>query len=306
MPNKVYESNSITSSKGTLHYPEATTPTAIPNHWSMYAKADNNLYFQDGAGVEHEIGGAIGITRAYSHTTGASGTHYVAGFYEAPAADADLTNASLTQTLGSANNSYAAHVFVVASAVGTTDGSDLVLTVTGVSITDTGVRNGSDSEVIVATCTAASTNEYFESSKKWLGQVTFTLSSSGGATFAFTFNYGLAKYEDFVNSDVTISAFEVVGEGGANDSGYNVTLCHHKATGWTYSADAFSPGSDVIADMNTDHDTEVNLVNGKQFAYKRTGLSTAIVGSGSEGIIVRITTGSANSVDHSDIHITFI
>ena len=289
-----------------LYIPEITTPTAIVNFGSIYPKVDNNLYFQDGAGVEHQIGGAIGRTKGYNHTSRGTGTHYVGGFYDAPAADANLTNASTTQTDGSVNGAYGAHTFIVAALAGVTDGSDLVLTVTGTSITEAGVRNAADSEIIVADCTAASTNEYFETAKKWIGQVTLTLSSTSGTTFNFDFNYGLAKYEDFLDSDVVITAFEIEGEAGANDSGYNVSLLHHSSTGWTYHASAFSPGGTVICDMNTDYNTEVNLVSGEDFAYKRTNLNTAIVGSSTEGVIVKITTGSANSVDHSDIHITYI
>ena len=38
-----------------LHIPEITTPTAIADWGAIYAKADNALYFQDGAGVEHTV-----------------------------------------------------------------------------------------------------------------------------------------------------------------------------------------------------------------------------------------------------------
>ncbi len=34
---------------------ETTTPTAVTGHAKIYTKADNRIYFQDGAGVEHEI-----------------------------------------------------------------------------------------------------------------------------------------------------------------------------------------------------------------------------------------------------------
>jgi hypothetical protein len=34
---------------------EVSTPTAVPNIGQVYTKSDNKLYFQDGAGVEHEI-----------------------------------------------------------------------------------------------------------------------------------------------------------------------------------------------------------------------------------------------------------
>ena len=38
-----------------MHLPETTTPTAVANYGAIYPKADNNLYFQDGAGTEHEL-----------------------------------------------------------------------------------------------------------------------------------------------------------------------------------------------------------------------------------------------------------
>lgn len=38
-----------------LELDEITTPTAVADHGKVYTKNDNKLYFQDGAGVEHEI-----------------------------------------------------------------------------------------------------------------------------------------------------------------------------------------------------------------------------------------------------------
>lgn len=35
--------------------PEITTPTAVADVGKIYTKSDNKLYFQDGAGVEHEV-----------------------------------------------------------------------------------------------------------------------------------------------------------------------------------------------------------------------------------------------------------
>ena len=40
---------------GGLALKETTTPTALADHGKIYTKADNKLYFQDGAGTEHEI-----------------------------------------------------------------------------------------------------------------------------------------------------------------------------------------------------------------------------------------------------------
>ena len=41
---------------GEMCIKEITTPTAKPDYGKIYTKADNKLYFQDGAGNEHEVG----------------------------------------------------------------------------------------------------------------------------------------------------------------------------------------------------------------------------------------------------------
>jgi len=244
--------------------------------------------------------------KTFSHSTGGTGNHWLAGQYTAPVADSNLTQASLTQTLGTADIGYGSHVFIVAAGVGSTDGSDLVITVTGTSVTDAGVRSAADSEVIVADATAAATNEYFESAKKWIGIITYTLSSTGGSTFDFDFNYGWAKYEDMVNTDFTVNSIDTLVMAGANDSSFDIVLYKHDGTGWSYHATAFVPGGTVLAQMTADFVTEVELANGEQHAWRHTGLDEVVAGSGSEGIVIKMITGLANSVDAIDIHLGYI
>jgi hypothetical protein len=45
----------LTLGGGELCMAETTTPTADANFGKIYCKSDNKLYFQDGAGTEHEI-----------------------------------------------------------------------------------------------------------------------------------------------------------------------------------------------------------------------------------------------------------
>ena len=40
---------------GILTIKETTTPSAVTNYGKVYTKSDNKLYFQDGAGAEHEF-----------------------------------------------------------------------------------------------------------------------------------------------------------------------------------------------------------------------------------------------------------
>jgi len=45
-----------TGGGASFHIKESTTPTAIADFGAIYTKADNHLYFQDGAGAEHDMG----------------------------------------------------------------------------------------------------------------------------------------------------------------------------------------------------------------------------------------------------------
>lgn len=250
-------------------------------------------------------------TKSYNFNSpsGSSGIFYIAGFYDWPAADANLDEGSLTVTHGAANISYAAHAGLVAAAAGATDAGTVSIVVSGTSIDDDGTRSAADSETIVADITAMSTNAYYETVKKWLGTITYTLTGAGGAaTFNADFNYGFAKYEDFANQDFSVSSLECVGRAGANDTGFNIRLFHHNTADWTYSAAAFVPGptagdASELANMNTTHSTEKNLNSGDPFAYKRVDLNTDVDGDNGEGVVVEITTGANRAVEAMDVHI---
>jgi len=295
---------------GVLMLIETTTPTADTGYGKLYWKNDNKLYGQDGAGEEHTIHG-FPTWKSYTVTTqglGASPDIYAGGFYEFNVADANLTQASTTQTFGTANVSYAAHAFVVAGAAGTVDTGVIGLRVNGTSITDAGVRTTSDTETIIADITAVVTDEYAESTKKWLGTVTFELFIVSGAptTYSIDVNYGLAKYDDFGNNDFTVTDVEIVGFAGGNDSAVDAKLIHHRATGWTYSAGAFSPitAANTIASMATDHSTDDQVASSIHFAWKRSGgVSEDIIGSNSEGVMVLLSTTSINSIEYANVHI---
>ncbi len=250
------------------------------------------------------------IFKSYSLTTRgfAGGTFYDGGFYEAGAAHTILNQGSKIHTIGGADVPYGAHVFIVASAIGTaTGGAGLVeITVSGVSIDDDGTRNAADEEVLVADITTLTTNDMLETVKKWLGTVTITLDNASGSTqtaFALTFNSGFAKYEDFGNKNFKVTDVEVVGRPGANDTGFDIEFIHHEQIGWTYSAAAFVPGSTPYAKLSDDYATDIDLDNGVPFAYKRANLAHVILGGQQEGSIVRYTVGAANGIQSLDTHV---
>jgi hypothetical protein len=285
------------------------TPPGTNNQVKLYTTDGLQLLMVDETGEVHVVHGYNTFkSYAFASPFGTSGQFYAGGWYEAPAADTTITQAAATQTLGGANLAHGAHAFLVASGAGTATGGTgaVEIEVSGTSITDAGVRTPADTEVIVADVTALSTDQYAETSKKWLGQVTYTIKPASGSTqttYSATFNYGLAKYEDWGNNDFTVTDFEITGLAGANDTGFDVELLHHTSTGWTYSAGAFVPGNGAIAQMTTDYGAESNLSSNDQFAYKRAGLNTDVSGSVDEGVLVRITTTSNASVRFSSIHI---
>ena len=248
--------------------------------------------------------------RAYGFNSpaGGSGTFYVAGWHDWSVLDANLTQVSPTVTHGSADIAHAGHAGLVAGGAGATDAGTVSIVVSGTSIDDDGNRSAADSETIVADITAMALNQYFETTKKWIGQVTYTLTGAGGAaTFNADFNYGLSKYEDFGNQDFTITLLECVGLAGASDTSFNIRLFHHNSADWTYAASGFVPGptagdTSELANMNTDHSTEQNLANDEFFAYKRTNLNTDVAGSSGEGLILEVTTGANRAVEDMDIH----
>ena len=255
--------------------------------------------------IEHH-GGPVVVVKSYTFAsrTAAAGEYFLGGYYDYSVADANLTESLLTVVHGVANHPYGAHAFIVAGGVGVTDGSDLVLTVSGTSVTDDGVETPADSEVVVVDATAVALNEYYETTLKWIGTITYTLSSTAGVTFNFDFNYGYAKYEDFNNTNVTLRGVEFEGLANAGDTGFNIEALHHNSTGWTYSAAAFQAGNTPVGDMNTDYSTAKDLTAGEQFAWKRTDFSEAIASSNSEGLIIRVTTGTVNSVSYMNGHST--
>lgn len=260
-----------------------------------------------------QLTGRVSSFKSYAVAPASSGTTYFAGFYHAESADANLTQASATASHGSANQPEAARAFWVSGGAGSASGGSgaVTIVVSGTSITDAGGRTGSDSEVIVTDITTTSLNEYFQTDTKWIGTVTYTLTCIGGCThttYNADGNVGHAKFEDFGNSGslgFTVTDFEVVGQAGANDSGFDIDLIYHSCTGWTYAATGFVPGNGTIASLDTDYGAESDLTNGEFFSYKRDNLNTIVDTTAvcKEGVLGEIKTGANNAIDFASAHI---
>ena len=220
----------------------------------------------------------------FSSPSGSSGTFYVGGFYLF--GSTSFTPAGGT-TLGSANAAYGAHAFLVLGASST----DMIVRVTGTSVTDAGVRVDPDTEDMDTSGGVA--DDYFETAKKWVGQISYSLLSGTGVVV----NNGLCKYWDNQNNTFKVTGFEVTGNAGANDSSPNFLVRHHKSTGWTYNVGASPTPPAAYADMQTDYNTEFELVINEPFAWKRAGLTEVVVGNTGEGLICEIVTTSNKAIE---------
>jgi hypothetical protein len=229
-----------------------------------------------------------------------AGTYYLFGYYLSAATDITLTDAAGSFVFGSTNAAYGARPFAVFAGDGTVDSGQVGLRATGTTITDSGVRTASDTQVITTDITAPLLDSYLETTKKFIGAVTYELYVVSGspATYSVSFNYGLSAYEDFGNRDFMLTDFDVKGLGGINDAAAEIVLLHHKTTGWTYSAAGFEPGNGEILSLNSVYGAEDQIYNGEPFRLKldETALNTPILGgSGDEGFILRVVAGQNNT-----------
>lgn len=241
--------------------------------------------------IRFGLTGASEKTWAFDSPPGATGTFYYGGYYFFGATDNDF-NPAITH--GAANASYAAHFFLV-QAVGA-GGGDTTVQISGTSITDQGVRTAADTEDLVVD-DAGAAGTFYETGKKWIGQVTITKTAGPDLLC----NYGFCKYWDNNNNDFNVAGVEATWLGGANDTTPNISLLHHRPTGWTYNPGAPPTRPSSIADMNTDHVTEIQVRNGENGAWKRDNLSTFVNGDSSEGTIIEVLTSSNRAFEFANV-----
>lgn len=230
--------------------------------------------------AEVPISTSLESTIGWSFETSTS-LDYVGGFYDFASTDNDF---SPSVFFGAINASVAAHFMIVTGAL-TVD--EVTITITGDCITDSGVQVGGDSQDIVIPA-GTPVNSYFETSKKWNGQVTVETTSGT----AVTCNFGWCKYWDHNNRNFDILGLEVLWSSQSNDSTSNVCLIHHKSAGWTFNGGSTPTHPPALADRAADHGLNVAHVDGKQGAWKRDNIFHPVLGGDSEGILWQINSGS--------------
>ncbi len=244
---------------------------------------------------------------SYSFTSAGipAGTYWKGGFYDWNDVDANLTQASTSVVYGFVGKAYAAHASIVAGGPGVVDAGQVGLRVTGITDNEEGTQTAAQTAIITTDITTLTLNNYYETSEKFSGPITFELYVVSGTPTAYSldFNYGYSKYEDFQNRDFTVTALECTWQGNANDSNFDIALMHHKTTGWTYAVTGFEPGDGDICRKSVDQALAGDVDNGRDGAYKRVNLNTYVDGSGSEGVILQIITGANSTIQTADIHV---
>ena len=274
----------------------SNTPPALPNaivNMGRFEKID----VSDGRIFVRIIPPRIPAEKSFSpsFSSFATGLRYVTGGYLFGASN--FTPSGSPQSLGTANVAHGMHAFIVLGASST----DMIVRITGTSYVDSGgVRTPGDTVDIDTS--GGVLDDYYETEKKWIGQINYTLLSGTGVTV----NYGFAKYWDNKNTPFKITQIEWDGEAGFNDSTPNVLFFHHSASGWTYNAGSTPTPAAAISDMQSDYVTEFQFVNGLKFNYKKTGLSETIFGDTNEGLIIATVVNNANSVSSSNFDIKYI
>lgn len=217
------------------------------------------------------------------------GTSYVNGYYDAPSSAFSFTGSD-SVAYGTGNIAYGAHAFIITPTAGLVVGTDIEVKVSGAYYVDSTGVLAAGSEIITSNLENESPEMYLETNLKWVGQVTFQI-TTGAPTDTGTLNYGYSKYEDVGDRKFNCVYCEFQGKanGSTSEADLEIQLLKHQATGWTYSASNFVPGSfPAIVDFKQLYTPFCNLANGQNFAFKRTGIYETVRGDLSEGILWRM------------------
>ena len=226
------------------------------------------------------FGGSFGIVFGFASSDRGAGTLYPVGYYDFEAGNDDF---SAGATYGTANSPYGGKVALI---LGADAVDDITIRISGTSwAPSTGTRTAADTEDI-SIPDGSVQDDYFQSNKKWIGQVSITLI----AGTAKVCNYGFVDYWTCNNRRFWLRSFKATGVGDVDDASADVIFRHHKTTGWTYGAGGPTAPA-PIAQMTTDYSTESDVKNDEQFSYARKGLAEDIAGNNDEGLVVEVVQG---------------
>lgn len=242
------------------------------------------------------------------HSLGASGVTYSAGFYRCATTIFALTQVTPSQTYGTANIMNGGYVFAVCGGPGVvTGGGTVALQVQGTSISDLGVRTPADTEILAADITTLVLNQYLQSTKRFIGVVTWALIVTGGApvTYNLNINYGFTRPAGLLRP-FRFTGLSIMGLSTASDASLDVQFIYHNPVGWTYNNGAFVAGPTALISTLTTCTPESQAFGGQVFSYRRTGMTQAMQGNVGEGYIIRIVTSAVSAVHNMHMKVTLL
>lgn len=208
-------------------------------------------------------------------------TSYYGGFYIFAPTD----NAGAPIALGGVSQPTGAFAFFV---TGTVPGGAETVTLTGTSVDDLGNRVPGDSEII-AVGAGTPVNSFFQSTKRWVGSVTFT--PTGGLTF----NAGFVAFQSEGETNFTVrfidASWQTRGATATPDA--DIALVHHRATGWTFNAGSEPTPPPPIASMRADYTPDNVFTPPEYGSWRRDGIGTVVLGNLAEGVFLRVEGSSA-------------
>lgn len=192
---------------GVLILPESTTPSSLVDHTKVYAKSDNHLYFQDGAGIEHQLACCIFYAELYKYADANKTIIDTADVFHALQDLTEGLNDGWTFVVGTRGTDI--------TTMATYDGGASTL------ITTTAAHNLSAGDYITITGTTNYNSPYevlsvpsgttFEINKAWDGNNNATGTYSRGDSFTadtnsngiYQFNWNMSILPDAANKTLT-------------------------------------------------------------------------------------------------------
>jgi len=203
-------------------------------------------------------------------------TSYYGGFYIFGATD----NAGAPVALGAASQPTGAFAFIV---LGSIPAGAETVTLTGTSVDDNGVRTPGDAEVL-AVPGGSAVDTLFQSTKRWVGPVTFT--PTGGLVF----NYGFVAFQSEGDTNFTVRFVDASWQvrGTASTASGDVALIHHRASGWTFVGGGPPVPPPPIASLAADYAPDNTFTPGEYGSWRRDNIGTVVLGNDEEGVFLRV------------------
>jgi len=220
--------------------------------------------------------------------------NWIAGSFETLASFTPIGGGG--DTIGNVNELHSAHAVIVLGASST----DMVVRIEGDSWNPvTSTVTTADSETIDTS--GGVLDDYFETTKQWLGVVEYFLDSGTGVVI----NGGLIKYWENNDKRFQLTSVDFNGLCGKDDlTGLEVEIYEKKDANFAFNAAGaiFTPAFK----LTTVIPVNISIYKNRNFNFELSGLSDLIKGDQQEGILFKVQAGDRLSIAYSNIAIQLL